>query len=383
MRRIGAPGATINRLARARGIDPARDHAKDHARLLASGPPHLQWQAYSVPTYPAADATTKARCFQLIDIAAQQTMLAPIGTEIPWNPAWQLPDSFTTTGGDRIVNIIDELSGRLWCLWMLKNDWWSRFAAAWHLPNAQAGYDWQNPSHLVVGSLDIPKVSVFDATDAQMGGSRGCGLFKPAGIIRAAEILAGRIIHTVEWTTSNPAYGVYATNPDGTIRRDSAGRPIIETPVPFRRPALRLEHRDPATLGLGNVTGGTGTPARPLDLTLGSGHTMAHDLTPAEVDTIARRWANPGASLAEAALHRTMIVLGAALGLVEGYGGTVMETGGYGVGHETDGTLNPATRALWARAGIVDQASASRVDGFLGELFNRDGRWFTIAEPAA
>lgn len=363
-RPVGSPNNTIRKRAKDIGLDSSRDHEMDHLNLLRSGPVNVQLWEYSVPTYDAVDATTMAKCFQMWQIAEQQTFIAKLGTEVPWNPAWHLP---STAGNDRLIQIVDGTT--VYDLWMVQPE---NSSAAfppppvsifgrklWTAPNRDAGFQDGNTNHLAIGSLTINK-SIYTAQDWQSKGSRGCGQFKRTMVVDADDVKRGVIPHRLPFTISNPAYGVW--NP-ATKKFDA--------PVPHRGPAFRLEHLDPKTLGYGGVT----TTPPPLSGTLGSGHAMAHDMIRLELEAILVRHCD-----ITSALGKTCMTFAVALGEEEGHGGQVAETGGFGCGIETNGMFSPKDAAIWNQCGIVKREDASVLNAFLNDVFSQAGRWHTLNE---
>lgn len=342
----------VNRVA---VVEATADHLAWGQRLKAAGPMRLEagsGSLFHVPVYRAKDATTRAVLTQFAWAAAQQTMgIAASGNVlfgtyqpgmVPWNPAWAWPATSQPT--DRTIVIVDDATGQVWELWKVGNDDGTLhgYDAGLHVPN------WFAANY--ADSHGLPWITVADARtwksiwtrtdDPKHIGIRGCGLDKPAGIVRAAEVADGMIRHAINMTISNTRIGSV-----------------------FRRPATRSEL---TTLALGQA-GGVVTTVRPDAETLPSGTRLVLVLDSAtQADLYAR------CGLADPT-KRTVDVL---LNAMRTHGCVSTETGGYGVAIEAD--WSSATSAQWAALGVVSAAGTQPYQRVLAEL-TQHPEWWRLA----
>ena len=54
-----------------------------------AGTVNVAFGDYSVPVYPLSEATTTARVYQTTWAMEMYDLGLPLGTQIPWNPAWR------------------------------------------------------------------------------------------------------------------------------------------------------------------------------------------------------------------------------------------------------------------------------------------------------
>lgn len=341
-----SPGASWNKTASTIGIDTSDLVKTWPARLLkyGGGPLasaqrfNLNLKDYSVPIYDVAKATTTAKCFQLNWSKAMQTFgNVPIGTTIPWNPAWK-----PGTGSDKIMCIVNYVTGEAWYLWGVTPD---PGLACFDLfgPNVAAGL--LNPWGLKLGLGTLHRqANIWTAKEGSTVNARGMGIDKGALVIRASEVASGRVCHAVELTTSNPA----------------------TLPMKHRRPATKLEHAN------GVPTGTDGSNVMPADQTLPSGARFVLLRDRAWVEN----WAY--AKFGKTRLAESMIVI--AMAFVE-YGAIIAETGGWGIGIETDGMLDPTSGAIWKSLGFVDNGTPNPAAGYLDGLFDDPAYIAVVKEP--
>mgnify|MGYP000638588270 CR=1 FL=1 len=320
-RRHFADTFSLNQLA---VVDPDADHALWGRRLAASGPMRLEagkGSAYSVPTFNAADATTTVRVFQRRPYRGQNLLDGGkgYGATIPWNPAWlrQLP-----TGNDATVVIVDEKSGDVIELWIAGKDTWDN---AFVFENLTAGWG-TLPASRKLAVADMRRwSSIWTRTDDPGHvGIRGCGLDKPACIVRLEELEAGRIDHAINMTISNTGPG-------------------------FRAPATRSEWAVGKAAGLDI---GNGTPS-PTSMLLPSGTRFVLDWDAFFANSAIPM---PLDGSIDWTLMRTF----------RNYGIVATETGGYGTGIETD--YRPDQAARWAALGITSADATQPHQRFLAAL---------------
>ena len=328
-------------------------------RLTAAGKLTPAFSAYSVPILDRAQATTTAKVFQPSWAAAQLTSALPAGGTIPWHPAWA---NSVPPGNDRTLIIVDRTTGEVWELWIVGTPGldcltWANVFGGLYVPG---GY-----------KLSVAAVSYWrdcrTAVDDGRVWLRGCGLHKLAMIVRAQEVLDGAIRHALPLTVPNPMFGPMANPPIG-----GAGAGAGTTRGFYMRPATRLEHADPATLGLGGVTT-TATDAQRAR-SVPSGMRFAIRATDADISAWLDSRGYTGA------LRQTARIFAVAL---RDYGAIVAETGGMSSGiHgiETDGLADPATRYLWAQAGITGDGTDYPLRDLLAGLVSAD-RLFVVAQP--
>lgn len=342
-----SPDASWNKPASALGIDKGTN-VKNWPTVLSKygGGPlasaqklNLNLKDYSVPIYDAAKATTTAKCFQLNWSKAQQTFgNVPIGTSIPWNPAWK-----PGTGSDKIMCIVNYATGESWYLWGVTPDPGLACFDWFFGPNCLAGL--LNPYGIKLGLGTLYRQSnIWTAKDGSTVNARGMGIDKAALVLRAAEVASGKVGHALALTTANPA----------------------TSPMTYRKPATKLEHAS------GVPTGADGSNAMPPEQTLPSGTRFVLLRDRAWVEN----WAYT--KFGKTALAQSMIVI--AMAFVE-YGAIIAETGGWGIGVETDGMVDPFSAGLWKAIGFVDNGTPNPATGYLDGLFDDPAYIAVVNEP--
>jgi len=360
VRRFFGPGVPWNRPVDEVGIDTSRqdDATKLFRYAGAQGWDSLatplaigydpatrgQWNValrdYSVPIWDAAEATTTIRVFKSVDAQNQGLPWAGIevGAEIPWNPAWKV-----ATGLDGIAAIVDHRTGRAWELYRPAGSRTNLNCFDFLGPNFWAGFDLMNPNHTCWGS-----VNVYDdiySTERTID-VRGMGINKLALVTRADEVASGGIHHALQLTVFNTMFGEECPESD----------PGAGISCAFRRsPATKVEHRTPGGGGCGANQLPATDPIRAR--TIAQGMRFRLNITDAGIEA----WLDSRGY--QGALRRTARVFAVALRDYGFYPGA--ETG-CGQPHiETDGMMNPATKATWASLGITDQGYDQDADGMV------------------
>ena len=317
-----------------------------------------KFKAYSVPIYDLKTATTTARVFEAVWAQNWATLgNVAIGSTIPWNPAWK-----PGTENDRIMATVDESTGKVFEFWGVGEA--KTACIDWFGPNAQAGYDANNPNHLCLAGLNTYE-NLWTATDGTTIVGRGMGINKLALVTRADEVLAGRIEHALELTITNSMFGEPLCNPP---RGDSAPDAGVHCGF-YLPPATRVEW----TASTINRCAPTQTPPTSAyrSQTVPEGIRVALHVTDAEIEAWLSSRNYTGAR------RQTARVFAVAL---RDYGAIVAETGCWGVGIETDGVVNPTSAAKWAAAGIVDDGSANPAGDLLDGLVTR-ARLYVVEPP--
>lgn len=292
---------------------------------------------YSNPIVDASTATGTIPVYQRDSVANRSAMdgsawnLATFGMKsgdrIPWSWSW-LP----ATGNDALLQIVDPAHDQAFDVWMCdRAPWiWNYLTA---IP-AMAANGWA--SGIGVGTV-FKYSGIASGSSAPGGGrigSRGCGLHKLAGTITLAALEAKKLDFMSGIYVANPMFGPTMVTPETNWQDPQAG---LTKGWYGKGAAVRLEHKDPATLNLGGVTGQAATDAVRA-LSLPSGIRFAVDATPAQIEA----WiTSRGYTGARADTARTI-----ATGWVQ-YGFGVMETEGPS-SHlvvEMEGALNQPTRA--------------------------------------
>lgn len=305
-----------------------------------AGGPHIETRGhyvpkfvdYSVPIYDAKAATTTARTFQVLWSQNQQSLgNAPIGTSIPWNPDWQ-----PGTGNDRIMAVVDYGTGKVWELWVVGEP--PANCSDVVGPNAQAGFDPNDPNDLCIAGLNTYD-NLWTATDGTTINVRGAGINKLIGVTRADEVASGAIRHVLELTTTDSMFGGPLCNPPNDGSAVGAGTDCGF----YLPPATRVEWSQgaPTMCGAGNYPDNT---PQGRALTIPEGMRFGIHITDAEIGAWldSRSYTGPK--------RETARVFAVAW---RDYGAIPMETGCYGVGIETDGIVNPTSRATWESLGIT------------------------------
>ncbi len=391
---------------------PNNDFAKrlwDYGGGTLSGSPagnfFLDLKDYSVPIYDISTATTTARVYQVNWSQNQQNFSftgMTQGDTIPWNPNWK-----AGTGYDAILQIVNYQTGRVYGLWGVGQvpinciDFFG--------PNGLHGFDVNNPNHLCIASINTYD-NLYTASDSSGTTSldRGMGINKLALVVRADEVASGAIRHALPLTTSNPMFGpgsqtpgvspqpVYNTSgacqslvtkgdaPAGTGMIAQKFNPLSDLATAgytkgfYLKPATRLEHEQ-GYLG-GSLTNGCVTIAPTTDTertkTNPSGMRFALNITYGEIDA----WIATKTSWS-AEKKRTARIFAVAW---KDYGAIIAETGGYGIGIESDGIIDPVSKAKWAALGLPDDNAnlpqpQSSSDLFSG-LLTRD-RLYVVKPP--
>lgn len=370
VRRFFAANASWNKTVAQLGgenvaLKPYAYRLWDYGGGTASGSPqgnfYLNLKDYSVPMYDLTKATTTAKVFQVGWSAAQQSLSftgVSVGSTIPWNPDWK-----PGTGNDRIMASIDYSTGKVYEFWGVGENPLSCLDLFG--PNAQNGYDPGNPNHLCLAGINTYD-NLWTAKDGSTIVGRGMGINKLALVVRADEVETGDIGHALPLTTSNPMFGAGSETPGVIAPTASANgsdplglgmvNPKYDPLQPqagfqkgfYLKPATRLEHEFGyigKTLGFGGVT-----PTQPTDLERAksnpSGMRFALNISYEEIDAwVASKnaWSTEKKNTART-LARAW----------RDYGAIIAETGGWGIGIETDGIINPASKSKWAKLGIVD-----------------------------
>lgn len=308
----------------------------------------LRFRGYSIPIYDVAEATTTIRVYQVGWAAAQQKFgNVGVGVYIPWNPSWK-----PGTLNDRTMAVVNYKTGQVWEIWVAYEPIASCLDWPWQ-QNSRAGV-W-NFNQYAMGAASVHTYNnLHTAVDGQTVSVRGMGINKLALVTRADEVLSGRIEHALELTISNPMFGPLLASPPLGNSGTGAGT----TKGFWMKPATRLEHLNPATLGMGNVTTGPVSDAERAK-TVPSGMRFALWISDAGISD----WLDTRGY--KGARRETARIFAVAL---RDYGAIVAETGGYGIGIETDGFMNPKTKAKWLQLGLVDDNSDYPESGFLDGL---------------
>lgn len=358
----------------------------------------LDFKDYSVPIYDVHSATTTARVFQVVWSQNQQQFSQSgrikIGDSIPWNPNWK-----PGTGFDRIMQIVNYETGVVYGLWGVGEAPAGCFDFLG--PNGQAGYDASNPNHLCLAGVDTYD-NLWTAKEGTTTSERGMGINKLALVTRADEVASGNIGHALELTTSNPMFGAGSETP-GVVSPN--GNMNGSDPLGL---GMVFPKYDPLQLGAGTAKGFYMKPATRLEHEFGYiGRTLFQGNSPQLIyNDLERSKTNPsgmrfglnlGPDLAssESAItawlnqkNYTGVKRTTAATFARAwrdYGAIIGETGGWGIGIETDGiiggSVNPAV-AKWAALGITDDGtptqSINTID-FSG-LITRD-RLYVVKPP--
>jgi len=362
-----AQSASWNRTASALGAADSTYNPEFVKRLLnhgggPNGPQRItpMFREYSIPIYDAAEAKGQtARAYQSNWAMAQQSFISPLGITIPWSPTWQ-----PAPGNDHSMIIVDEAKGEVWELWGVDgtNIWG---ALSW--PNIGNGLLNGFGTKVVMASCNH-YLGLWTGTDGTVTSiGRGMGTHKlVAGPVRAAEVADGRIDHALSLLVANPMFGPMAKPPVG-----NTGPGAGYSTGFYCRPATRLEHANPATLNYGGLTGQATDANRAISIP--SGMRFALRISDAEIDMWldSRRFTG--------ALRTTARIFAVAL---REYGMIVADTCGAGMLIETDGLVNPVTRALWAKCGIIDTGNYPSPYADLLDGLTTADRLYVVAMPA-
>ena len=305
---------------------------------------------FHVPIYNAKDATTTAVLTQFAWAAAQTTMgIQPTmpnwwtGTVykpgmVPWNPAWAWPATKQPT--DRTIIIVNYDTGQCWEIWKCMDDSGGHGDWISNINNWFAASYAQNAGLPCITVADARTwSSIWTRTDDKHIGIRGCGLDKAAGIVRLSELIDGQINHAINMTISNTRIS-----------------------TSFRRPAVRGEI---SSLSVGQL-GGVVTSVRPDSETMLSGTRFILDVN--------ALWADPTLSRIAASIQpNTWHVVDTLIRTFASYGCLATETGGYGIGIETD--WSESTALQWSAIGISSFAPTEPHQQFLATLSQTPSVW--------
>lgn len=340
------------------------DYGGGYERQPVSPPGNfnLNFKNYSVPIYDMTTKTTdSAKVFQLGWAIGQQVISHTglnIGSTIPWNPSWK-----PGTGNDKILHIVNYSTGKAYELWVVEEN---KSGCALILGNVIAGFDINNPNHICLAAIETYD-NLFTAKDGDgstMSG-RGMGINNLALVVRADEVKTGNIGHALPITVSNAMFGPDMVSPATDPTQSGAG----VSKGFYLPPATRLEHINPVTLTRGSSPlSDFSDTAR--SKTIPSGMRFALHISDAEITS----WLdNKGYT---GVLRDTARTFAKAW---RDYGAIVAETGGYGIGIETDGLIGPA-KNTWAELGIVDDGSTQPFGNLLDGLITEQ-RLYVVKPP--
>lgn len=320
----------------------------------------LSLKDYSVPMYDIKDANTTARLYQVGWSQNQQvfshTGLGQ-GVSVPWNENWK-----PGTGNDRILAIVDYDLGKVYELWVVGEP--SYGCIDFVGPNAQAGFDINNPTHKCIGGVETYS-NLWTAKEGSTVIGRGMGINKLALVVRAEEVESGNIGHALPLTTANPMFGPDMVNPAYDPLQSGAGTTLGF----YMKPATRLEHRLGTTIDLGSGNTTSLTDAQRAK-TVPSGMRFGVNLTETDITN----WLNQkGYTGAKRTTAQTF-----ARGFRD-YGAVVAETGGWGIGIETDGVIGPS-KPIWERLGLYNSQTDTLSEISFDGLITRD-RLYVVKPP--
>lgn len=365
---------------------------------------YLDFKDYSVPIYDAATATTTARVFQVIWSQNQQSFSfsgMKQGDTIPWNPAW-LPG----TGNDRILQIVNYTTGKVYGLWGVGENKANCIdrnifgIVALDGPNAKAGYNENDGSHMCIAAIQTYS-NLWTANDSTTSPDRGMGINKLALVIRADEVAKGNatngsVGHAIPLTTANPMFGAGVDTP-GVIPPTYNGTTLTAQGSDPLGNGMVNPKNDPLQPGAGTTKGFYLKPATRLEHEFGyTGGTLAFGgVTLTTPDNAERAKTNPsgmrfGLTLSDADITAWLDARGytgvkrqtaATLARTwRDYGAVIAETGGNGIGIETDGVIDPISRAKWGQLGITYNSSAMTAEIDFTGLITRD-RLYVVKTP--
>lgn len=298
---------------------------------------------YSDPIWDASQATTTIRTFKSRDA---QNIGIPwqgqaIGQTIPWNPNWRV-----APGNDGIAAIVNYVTGETWELYRPAGSRTNWDCFDFFGPNGQAGFDVNNPTHTCWGGVNH-YYNIFTQSSTIV--VRGMGINKLALITRAAEVQSGAIRHALQLTVYNQMFGPACST-------NSPSAPGAGSTCGFYLPpATRIEHQSTPLGGTCGANQITATQAN-RERTIPSGIRFHLNIT----DTDITNWLNSRGY--SGTLRNTARIFAVAL---RDYGFIgAAETGCVQPLIETDGLINPTTKAQWEAMGIVNSGFDQTNDGW-------------------
>lgn len=326
----------------------------DYGGGTASGAPagefYLQIKDYSVPIYDIKEANTTIRLYQAVWAQNQQKMSSTIaiGEAIPWNHNWK-----PGTGVDAIMAIVNYDTGKVYEIWRAAEPILGCFDIFG--TNAQNGFNADESSQKCIAGVETYD-NLWTAKEGTTLIGRGMGINKLALTVRAEEVRTGNIRHAIPLTTSNPMFGPMVS-PAYDPFQPGAGT----TKGFYMKPATRLEHTNASTLALGGTTTTPHTDEERAK-TIPSGMRFGIRINENDITNWLNQKGYTGAK------RQTATTFARAL---RDYGAIVAETGGWGIGIETDGIIGPA-KPIWEELGLYDSKTdtTSNID-FRG-LITRD-----------
>lgn len=384
-KRFFADDASWNRpvsdFGRSTALDGYADRFWNYAGLPANpGDTNVDFKDYSVPIYDAARATTTARIFQVTWSQNQQTFSTSgvaIGTTIPWNPTWK-----PGTGNDRIMQIVDYTTGRVYGLWVVGeteanggvtanigcDDHNILGIAAFDGPNTKAGFVVNNQSHLCLASANT-YTNLYTAKDGSTNNDRGMGINKLALVTRAAEVQSGTIRHALELTITSTMFGAPNCSPTSGTSAVGAGTDCGF----YLPPATRVEFGTNENNRINNrCTIPTQVNSTGRAQTIPEGIRVALDISDNDITNWLDDRGYTGAKRTTARVFATAL---------RDYGAIVAETGCYGIGIETDGLINPASKTTWESLGITDISGNNNPHGDLLDGLMTRQRLYVVNPP--
>lgn len=309
---------------------------------------------YSVPVYPLSEATTTARVYQTTWAMELYDFGLPLGTRIPWNPAWR-----AGTGNDNILAIVDETTGRAWEIGGVGQANVNCASQANVAASTRAN-DWQSVYLCISGIRHYD--NLYTATDGSTVDGRGAGINKLALLTRAEEVRAGAIRHALEMTITSTMFGAPACDPIRGTSAFGAGKSCGF----FVSPATKLERLRPDTGCPGTQEVSEAARSR----TVPEGMRFALRISDAEIE----QWLDSRGYVGPK--RQTARVFAVAL---RDYGWIAAETGCWGMSIETDSVIG-AQGAAWAELGIVSDGRPYPHGDLLDGLFAPE-RIYVVTPP--
>lgn len=281
---------------------------------------------YSIPVYDAANKTGDARVF--LAVWAQNLYTSSIGVTMPWNPAWK-----PGTGNDGLMTIIDYKTGTVWSVGGL-GQWPINCVEPFGLgPNARAGFDPTNPTHLCTSGMS-KRDGIYTFNDSTTVDGRGMGIDQIALTVRASEVRSGAIRHAL-------AMGITATMFGPACPGGSRDPGFGVSCGSWVKPATKLERINPNTINCP-------TPQVVSDAerskTIPEGMRFAIRITDAEIT----RWLDSRKYTGQ--LRETARIFAVAL---RDYGWIIAETGCHGMLIQTDSAFAGDAAPVWKQLGIT------------------------------